>query len=205
MAERVAATMAVIATSAREVTNSATEISAATTDLSQRTEQQAASLEQTSASMVEISETVRKNSENAQHANELAASTRDVASHSGEVVTQAVDAMSRIQGSSRKIADIIGIIDEIARQTNLLALNAAVEAARAGEPGAASRWSPPRCAARAAFVAGRQGHQGSDHQLRKTGQGGRRSGQPRGRIARQDRGLDQERGRDRLEHRPRQH
>src|SRR4051812_10551277 len=86
MAERIAATMAVIATSAREVTNSATEISAATTDLSQRTETQAASLEETSASMVEISETVRKNSENAQHANELAASTRDIASHSGEVV-----------------------------------------------------------------------------------------------------------------------
>jgi methyl-accepting chemotaxis protein len=135
MAERVAATMAVIASSAHEVTNSATEISAATTDLSQRTEEQAASLEQTSASMEEISETVRKNSENAQHANELAASTREVASHSGAVVSQAVEAMSRIEGSSRKIADIIGVIDEIARQTNLLALNAAVEAARAGEAG----------------------------------------------------------------------
>jgi methyl-accepting chemotaxis protein len=135
MAERVAATMAVIATSAHEVTNSATEISAATTDLSQRTEEQAASLEQTSASMEQISEAVKTNSENAQHANELAASTRDVASHSGAVVSQAVEAMSRIEGSSRKIADIIGVIDEIARQTNLLALNAAVEAARAGEAG----------------------------------------------------------------------
>jgi methyl-accepting chemotaxis protein len=135
MTDRVASTMLVIATSAREVTNSATEISAATTDLSQRTEAQAASLEETSASMVEISETVRKNSENAQHANELAASTRGIASDSGDIVSQAVEAMSRIEGSSKKIADIVGIIDEIARQTNLLALNAAVEAARAGEAG----------------------------------------------------------------------
>ena len=135
MAERVAASMSVIATSTREVTNSATEISEATTDLSQRTEQQAASLEQTSASMEEISKTVKANSENAQHANELAANTREVATHSGEVVAQAVKAMSRIEGSSKKIADIISVIDEIARQTNLLALNAAVEAARAGEAG----------------------------------------------------------------------
>jgi methyl-accepting chemotaxis protein len=135
MAERVAASMSVIATSTREVTNSATEISAATTDLSQRTEEQAASLEQTSASMEEISKTVKANSEHAQHANELAANTREVATRSGEVVAHAVEAMSRIEGSSKKIADIISVIDEIARQTNLLALNAAVEAARAGEAG----------------------------------------------------------------------
>ena len=135
MAERVAASMSVIATSTREVTNSATEISEATTDLSQRTEEQAASLEQTSASMEEISKTVKANSENAQHANELAGNTREVASRSGKIVAQAVDAMSRIEGSSKKIADIISVIDEIARQTNLLALNAAVEAARAGEAG----------------------------------------------------------------------
>ncbi|MBX9823692.1 MAG: hypothetical protein K2Y27_01735 [Xanthobacteraceae bacterium] len=135
MAERVAASMSVIATSTREVTNSATEISAATTDLSQRTEEQAASLEQTSASMEEISKTVKANSEHAQHANELAGNTREVATRSGEVVAQAVEAMSRIEGSSKKIADIISVIDEIARQTNLLALNAAVEAARAGDAG----------------------------------------------------------------------
>ncbi|MBX9846323.1 MAG: hypothetical protein K2Z80_31410 [Xanthobacteraceae bacterium] len=135
MAERVAASMSVIATSTREVTNSATEISEATTDLSQRTEEQAASLEQTSASMEEISKTVKANSEHAQHANELATNTNEVATRSGEVVAQAVEAMSRIEGSSRKIADIISVIDEIARQTNLLALNAAVEAARAGDAG----------------------------------------------------------------------
>jgi methyl-accepting chemotaxis protein len=78
---------------------------------------------------------VKKNAENAQQANQFAATTRDVAGRSGEVVSKAVDAMSRIQQSSHKIADIIGVIDEIARQTNLLALNAAVEAARAGDAG----------------------------------------------------------------------
>jgi methyl-accepting chemotaxis protein len=117
------------------VANASSEIATATTDLSQRTEEQAASLEETSASMEEISSTVKKNAENAQHASSSANSTQDVASRGGEVVAQAVVAMSRIEDSSRKIADIIGVIDEIARQTNLLALNAAVEAARAGDAG----------------------------------------------------------------------
>jgi methyl-accepting chemotaxis protein len=85
--------------------------------------------------MEEISATVRKNAENANHANDLTAATREVADRGGAVVAQAVEAMSRIEDSSRKIADIIGVIDEIARQTNLLALNAAVEAARAGDAG----------------------------------------------------------------------
>jgi methyl-accepting chemotaxis protein len=111
------------------------EISSATTDLSQRTEEQAASLEETSASMEEISATVKKNAESAQQASTSTAATRDVGSRGGAVVAEAVDAMSRIEDSSRKIADIIGVIDEIARQTNLLALNATVEAARAGEAG----------------------------------------------------------------------
>jgi methyl-accepting chemotaxis protein len=118
-----------------EVAGAAAEISSGTTDLSQRTEEQAASLEQTSASMEEISATVKKNAENAQQANQSAANTRDVANRGGEVVAQAVGAMSRIEESSRKISDIISVIDEIARQTNLLALNAAVEAARAGDAG----------------------------------------------------------------------
>ena len=106
-----------------------------TTDLSQRTEEQAAGLEETSASMEQISATVKKNAENAQQANQFAAGTREVADRGGEVVAKAVSAMSRIEDSSRKISDIISVIDEIARQTNLLALNAAVEAARAGEAG----------------------------------------------------------------------
>jgi methyl-accepting chemotaxis protein len=124
-----------IKSAASEVSSAAAEISTSTTDLSQRTEEQAASLEETSASMEEISATVKKNAENAQQANQFASSTREVAGRGGEVVAKAVSAMSRIEESSRKISDIISVIDEIARQTNLLALNAAVEAARAGEAG----------------------------------------------------------------------
>ena len=135
MVGKVRATIAEIKTSSREVTNASAEISASTTDLSQRTEEQAASLEETSASMEQISATVKKNAENAQQANQSASATRDVADRGGAVVAKAVGAMAKIEESSRKISDIIGVIDEIARQTNLLALNAAVEAARAGEAG----------------------------------------------------------------------
>jgi len=135
MVAQVSATIANIKMSAREVTNASSEIALATTDLSQRTEEQAASLEETSASMEEISATVRKNAENAQRAQQSALSTQKVADKGGAVAGQAVQAMARIEESSGKIADIIGVIDEIARQTNLLALNAAVEAARAGEAG----------------------------------------------------------------------
>jgi len=135
MADKLTEIVSQIKAGAGEVANAAAEISTGTTDLSQRTEEQAASLEETSASMEEISATVKKNAENAQQANQSATSTREVASRGGEVVGQAVDAMSRIEESSRKISDIISVIDEIARQTNLLALNAAVEAARAGDAG----------------------------------------------------------------------
>ncbi len=134
-AEQLSSTIGDIKAAAREVNNAAVEISTSTTDLSQRTEEQAASLEQTSASMEEISATVKKNAENAQRANQLTSSSRDVADKGGSVVADAVKAMAQIEESSRKIADIIGVIDEIARQTNLLALNAAVEAARAGDAG----------------------------------------------------------------------
>jgi methyl-accepting chemotaxis protein len=92
-------------------------------------------LEQTSASMEEIAAAVKKNAENAQRANSSVGGTREVAGRGGQVVAKAVEAMAKIEESSRKISDIIGVIDEIARQTNLLALNAAVEAARAGEAG----------------------------------------------------------------------
>ena len=135
MADRLSSTIADIKAAAREVTNASAEISTSTTDLSQRTEEQAASLEETSASMEQIASTVKKNAENAQAANESAGSTRNVGDRGGQVVAQAVEAMAKIEESSRKISDIIGVIDEIARQTNLLALNAAVEAARAGEAG----------------------------------------------------------------------
>jgi methyl-accepting chemotaxis protein len=134
-AEQLTETISEIKSVGREVANAAAEISTSTTDLSQRTEEQAASLEQTSASMEEMSATVKKNAENALQANQLTSGSRDVADRGGQVVAKAVDAMARIEDSSRKISDIIGVIDEIARQTNLLALNAAVEAARAGDAG----------------------------------------------------------------------
>jgi len=133
--ERLHDTIAAIAVSTRDVAHTAGEISSSTTDLSRRTEEQAASLEEISASMEELATTVKRNAENAQQASTFAAGTREVADRGGAVVAQAVGAMSRIEESSRKISDIIGVIDEIARQTNLLALNAAVEAARAGEAG----------------------------------------------------------------------
>jgi methyl-accepting chemotaxis protein len=135
MAAQLEEVIRAIAASTLELANAASEISASTTDLSQRTEEQAASLEQTSASMEEISVTVKNNAENATRANDLTRATRDVADRGGQVVSEAVSAMTRIEESSRKISDIISVIDEIARQTNLLALNAAVEAARAGEAG----------------------------------------------------------------------
>jgi methyl-accepting chemotaxis protein len=128
-------TVRAVADVSREVANAAMEISGSTADLSQRTEEQAASLEETAASMEEITSTVRTNAENAQQASKLAADSCTVADRSGAIVAQTVQAMARIEHSSTKIADIIGVIDEIARQTNLLALNAAVEAARAGEAG----------------------------------------------------------------------
>ncbi len=135
MAARISGTLSEIKSAAREVSNASSEISTATTDLSQRTEEQAASLEETSASMEEIAATVKKNAEDAINANRFTTEAQEVAGRGGQVVSEAVGAMSRIEESSQKISDIIGVIDEIARQTNLLALNAAVEAARAGEAG----------------------------------------------------------------------
>jgi methyl-accepting chemotaxis protein len=128
-------TLTAILDSTREVSNASAEISTSTSDLSQRTEEQAASLEETSASMEEIAATVKQNAENAQRANALTQGACDMAGRGEAVVAEAVTAMAEIEESSRKISDIIQVVDEIARQTNLLALNAAVEAARAGEAG----------------------------------------------------------------------
>jgi methyl-accepting chemotaxis protein len=124
-----------IRTVSGEVRRGAEEISAGNANLSQRTETQSASLEETASSMEEMTSTVRQNADNAAEANQLAAAARAQAESGGAVVGMAVQAMAAINGSSKKIADIIGVIDEIAFQTNLLALNAAVEAARAGEQG----------------------------------------------------------------------
>jgi len=111
------------------------EIASGNTDLSQRTEEQASSLEETASSMEELTGTVKQNAENAKQANQLSAGASEVASRGGDVVRQVVSTMGGISESSKKIADIISVIDGIAFQTNILALNAAVEAARAGEQG----------------------------------------------------------------------
>jgi len=124
-----------INSSAVQIGSAAAEVSAGSQDLSERSEQQASALEETAASMEELSATVRQNAANAQQANQLAAGARETAAAGGQVVTDAISAMGRIEASSQKIGDIVGMIDEIAFQTNLLALNAAVEAARAGDAG----------------------------------------------------------------------
>jgi len=121
--------------SADAVGSAARELSHGNDDLSQRTQEQAAALEQTASSMEEMTATVKQNADNARQANQLAVGAREQAEKGGSVVHRAIGAMGEINQSSRKIADIISVIDEIAFQTNLLALNAAVEAARAGEQG----------------------------------------------------------------------
>jgi methyl-accepting chemotaxis protein len=124
-----------IQASASSITLAAGEIASGNTDLSRRTEQQAANLEETAASMEELTSTVKQNAEHARQANQLAIGAHGVASQGGDVVGQVVTTMSAIEASSKKIAEIISVIDGIAFQTNILALNAAVEAARAGEQG----------------------------------------------------------------------
>ncbi len=124
-----------ITQSSARVATASTEIAEGNNDLSQRVEAQASNLEETAASMEQMTATVRQNADNAKGANELSDDAAKKASKGGQVVGQAVSAMAEINTASKKIADIIGVIDEIAFQTNLLALNAAVEAARAGEQG----------------------------------------------------------------------
>jgi methyl-accepting chemotaxis protein len=127
--------MASIVAATDGVSNGSDEIARASDDLSRRTEQQAASLEETAAALDEITVTVRKTAGGAEEASGVVAAARADAEHSGRIVGEAVEAMTRIEDSSRQVSQIIGVIDEIAFQTNLLALNAGVEAARAGEAG----------------------------------------------------------------------
>ena len=124
-----------VRTAAEMVTTASTQIAAGNTDLSSRTEEQASSLEETASSIEEMTAAVNQNASNAGQANQVATTAADVARRGGDAVDQVVRKMETIQSSSRKIGEIIGVIDSIAFQTNILALNAAVEAARAGEQG----------------------------------------------------------------------
>jgi methyl-accepting chemotaxis protein len=135
MADSLSNIVSGVRVAADSIHQTAKQLRAGNVDLSQRTEEQASSLEETAASMEELTGTVKQNSENAKEANELAQHASKVATRGGELVGQVVTTMSEIQVSSKRIADIVAVIDSIAFQTNILALNAAVEAARAGEQG----------------------------------------------------------------------
>ncbi|WP_343732987.1 methyl-accepting chemotaxis protein [Duganella sp.] len=135
MRDALARIVAEVRTGTETIASASTQIASGNQDLSSRTEQQASSLEETASSMEELTSAVRANNDNARQANQLAQSASAVAQQGGAVVSQVVDTMGAINASSRKIVDIISVIDGIAFQTNILALNAAVEAARAGEQG----------------------------------------------------------------------
>ena len=153
------------------------QLATASEQLASGAQEQASSLEETAASLEEITGTVKQNADNARQANQLAVGSRDVAEKGGKVVSDAVSSIGEINIASKKIADIISTIDEIAFQTNLLALNAAVEAARAGEQGrgfAVVASEVRNLAQRSRH--GRQGDQGAHPGLRAEGRGRLRAG-----------------------------
>ncbi len=184
-----------VVTTVRHATDSvgaaSEQITKGNEDLSQRTSEQASALEETSSSMEEMTSTVKQNADNAKQANQLAIAAREVADKGGAVTTKAVEAMGEINKSSKKIADIITVIDEIAFQTNLLALNAAVEAARAGEHGRGLCGGRRRSAEPGAAVGDRrEGDQRTDQRVHPAGHGRQRTG----RSVRQDAGGDRQFG-----------
>jgi methyl-accepting chemotaxis protein len=135
MNDSLSSTVGQVRASTETITTASAEIAAGNLDLSTRTEEQASSLEETASAMEELTSTVKQNADNARQANQLVVTASEIAVQGGQVVENVVETMGSIKESSRKIVDIIGVIDGIAFQTNILALNAAVEAARAGEQG----------------------------------------------------------------------